>query len=432
MRPSVSHWLGLAAVVLSAHFTGTVSQTPATPFDSVATTTYDVAGVRVIHRVVPTSGVVAVRLLLLGGTRQLTPETEGIEALLLEAAAAETQRAMALAGARAFVEPAADWTATGFVALRSAFADAWSIFADWFEHIPPANGAIERARNSLLSDARRRASHPDLRIHTIARLVAFRDHPYALSPQGTERALSALTAQDLERYARGHLVRSRLLLVIVGNVPRSIVEPLVASTLGQLPLGSYSWTPPPPIPVRESSWLAEHRQLPTNYILGYFIGPEPTHPDYYAFRIATELLSSRLNRVIRMRRSLSYAAYAAFLDRAIPVGGVYASTPDPAEVYDLMAGQIINLRQFDLSYRALRDFVDQFTFDQVAEQMSIEMQAEALSRSALYFGDFRMADEGWKQLRRVSARAVRLAVEKYVTNLQLAYLGDTTLMSGKW
>jgi len=143
-------------------------------------------------------------------------------------------------------------------------------------------------------------------------------------------------------------------------------------------------------------------------------------------------LSSRLNRVIRMRRSLSYAAYAAFLDRAIPVGGVYASTPDPAEVYDLMAGQIINLRQFDLSYRALRDFVDQFTFDQVAEQMSIEMQAEALSRSALYFGDFRMADEGWKELRRVSARAVRLAVEKYVTNLQLAYLGDTTLMSGKW
>jgi len=432
MRPSVLHLLGLAAVVLSTHFTGAVSQAPVTRIDSVATTSYDVAGVRVIHRVVPTSGVVAARLLLLGGTRQLTPETEGIEALLLEAAAAETQRAMALAGARAFVEPAADWTATGFVTLRSAFADAWSIFADWFEHIPPADTAIERARNALLSNARRHASHPDLRIHTIARLVAFKGHPYALSPLGTEQALLALTAQDLERYARGHLVRSRLLLVIVGNVPRSIVEPLVAKTLGQLPLGSYSWTPPPPIPVHESSWLAEHRQLPTNYILGYFIGPEPTHPDYYAFRIATELLSSRLDRVIRARRSLSYAAYAPFLDRAIPIGGVYASTPDPAEVYDLMVGQIINLRQFELPYGTLRDFVDQFAFDRVAEQMSTEMQAESLGRAALYFGDFRMADEGWKALRRVSAKRVRQAVEKYVNNLRLAYLGDTTLMSGKW
>ena len=51
------------------------------------TASYQVSGVRVIQRVNPATDVVAVRLYLLGGTRQLTERTAGIEALFLRAAA---------------------------------------------------------------------------------------------------------------------------------------------------------------------------------------------------------------------------------------------------------------------------------------------------------------------------------------------------------
>lgn len=411
---------------------GAVSPAARAGTDSATTAVYDAAGIRVIHRFTPASEIVAVRLFLLGGTRQLTPATEGIEALLLTAAVSETQRTLARTGARSLVEPGPDWTATGFVALRRDFATAWSVFAGWFEPVPRADSAIDRARNLLLSAARRRSSHPDLRIQAIARRVAFRDHPYALDPEGTEQSLAVLTAFDLERYAAEHFVRSRLLLVIVGGVRRADVESLVQGTLGRLPVGTYSWTPPPPVPDGQTAWLVEHRPLATNYILGYFVGPEPTHADYYAFQVATQLLSSRLHHVVRNERSLSYAAYAPFLDRAIPVGGIYASSPAPSEVYRLMFEQIGELRSRALPGYVLRDFLDQFTLDRVAEQMTNEVQAEALGRAALYFGDFRMADDGWQNLRRVRPTAVRRAAEKYMRNLRLAYLGDTTLMSGKW
>src|SRR5687768_10634306 len=48
------------------------------------TTSYEVAGIRVIHRFVTANEVVAANVYLLGGTRQLTPSNAGIEQLLLE------------------------------------------------------------------------------------------------------------------------------------------------------------------------------------------------------------------------------------------------------------------------------------------------------------------------------------------------------------
>lgn len=433
MRPRAGKPLALCVLVLLAAGGGARAGSPAALLiaDSVTTVEYDVAGVRVIHRIAATSDLVAVRLHLLGGTRQLTRATEGIEALLLEAAQSETQRAMALTGAQSFVDPGPDWTATGFVALRQDFAAAWPVFASWLDGVP-GDTAVRLAKNFLLSAARRRSSHPDLRIQTIARLTAFRGHPYALDPEGTEQSLPTLSARHFEPYVREQFVRSRLLLVVVGNVSRAEVEPLVESTLGRLPAGAYTWTLPPPVPFREMSWLTEHRPLPTNYILGYFMGPEPTHADYYAFQVATQLLSSRLFRAIRTRRSLSYAAYAPFMDQAIPVGGIYASSTAPSQVYEVMLAQITELASDALPPRILRDFLDQFTLDRLAEQMTHEVQAERLGRAALLFGDFRMADDGWKKLRQVRPRDILRAAEKYMRNPQLAYLGDTTLMAGRW
>jgi zinc protease len=294
------------------------------------------------------------------------------------------------------------------------------------------DSAIQRGRNLLLSAARRRQTHPDLRIHHIALLAAFPDHPYGLDPEGTEQSLAALTAEDLERYRAEQFVQSRMLLVVVGDVARAEVESLVVGSLGRLPVGAYAWAPPPAAPKQDAAWLTEHRPLSTNYILGYFHGPQPTDDDYFAFQIATALLSGRLGLAVREQRSLSYAAFAPFLDRARPAGGMYASTAEPGQVFSLMLREIGLLRSTELAPYALRDFQSQFTLDRLGEQMTNESQAEALGRAAVYFGDFRMADESWERFRRVRAWQVRRTADRYMRDFRLAYLGDTTLMSGKW
>jgi zinc protease len=426
-------WLLLVPFALVAAGAGSrigmAADVPAS--DSVTTEAYEAAGVKVIHRITPASEIVAVRLYLLGGSRQLTEGTEGIESLLLRANGNGTRRAMALTGAQAYLDSGLDWTVAGFTALTRDVPAAWDVFATPFLTVP-TDSAIDRARDLLLSAARRRYSHPDLRVDALARSMAFRDHPYALDPQGTEQTLSALTTEDLRRYAHDQFVRSRMLLVIVGNVSRGQVESMLQHTLGRLPMGTYVWEPPPEIPKHPPTWLKEHRPLPTNYILGYFVGPMPTDGDYFAFQVATQLLSSQLNRAVRDERSLSYAAYAPFLDRAIPVGGIYASTPAPSDVWRIMRQEIAQLSSLNVPQSALRGFLDQFTLDRLAQQMTNDGQADALGRAQLYFGDYTMADESWKKLRQVRISSIRRIVRDYMVNLRLAYLGDTTLMSGSW
>jgi len=60
------------------------SRTKAALHDSL-TTSYEVGGIRVIHRLTPANDVVAANIYLLGGVRQVTDQDAGVEALLLEA-----------------------------------------------------------------------------------------------------------------------------------------------------------------------------------------------------------------------------------------------------------------------------------------------------------------------------------------------------------
>src|SRR3989442_6277657 len=84
------------------------------PSGSVAdtlTTAYDVAGIRVLQRRTESSDIVAVRLYLLGGTRQITERTAGIEPLMLRAAAYHGGQAVDRTGSDVRLEPEADLAA---------------------------------------------------------------------------------------------------------------------------------------------------------------------------------------------------------------------------------------------------------------------------------------------------------------------------------
>src|SRR4029079_10802143 len=96
-----------------------------------------------------------------------------------------------------------------------------------------------------------------------------------------------------------------MLLVVVGNVDRAHIERLVSQSIGQLPRGSYKWTAPPRVPESQTSVVIERRQLPTNYILGYYSGPLASGADYQALRVATSVLTGRMFAEIRTTQNLT-------------------------------------------------------------------------------------------------------------------------------
>ena len=186
------------------------------------------------------------------------------------------------------------------------------------------------------------------------------------------------------------------------------------------------------LPPHEREWVKEHRRLATNYILGYFVGPPSEEREYFDFQLATELLSALIANSVRGQQSLSYAAYAPFHGYAIPVGGIYASTPAPNPTYHTMLKQIELIQSLEIPAYFLREFKDGFVLARLAEQMTNAGQAEALGRAAVYFGDYRMADGVWDRLASVRPSRLRRAAERYMRDLRLVYLGDTTHMLGGW
>jgi zinc protease len=307
--------------------------------------------------------------------------------------------------------------------LRGALDSSWAIFADRIvaPRLEPADVEIVRAQ--LLTAARQRRDQPDAEVTHIADSLAFSGHPYALDPEGTEESLAGTTAAQLRQYLAAQMVTSRMLLVVVGNVDRPAVERLVRGTLGQLPAGRYTWTPPAPPPARRAIALVR-RDLPTNYILAYYAGPPANHPDYAALRVASAVLSGSLFSEIRSRRNLTYAVDAPFIERAIATGGLYVTTVSPDTTLALMRRELNLLKTELLDRQALQRLVQRFITDYYLRNETNADQANALARAELYEGDYRAASRLVDRLRQVTPEDVRRVARRYMRDFQFAYVGD--------
>lgn len=408
------------------------SQTPADIGDDTATTQFDIDGVRVILRRNTANDVVAANLFLLGGAQQLTPATQGIESFLLEASergtaryrGEATRRRLAELGSTIVIEPEADFTVFGLRAIRSTFDSSWAVLADRLIEPTLDPAQVELVRTQLVNGLRQAESSPDEAVREIADSLVFTGHPYGLDPQGTPETIAAITPAQLRAYHDSAMVKSRMLLVIVGNVERARVERLVRATLGRLPAGGYKWTPPRDVPRVTTAYAVDRRALPTNYVLGYYVGPRAGTRDYTALRLATAVLSGRFFTEIRSKRNLSYAADAPFVERAIATGGLYVTTVDPDAALSIMHSEIQRLQTETIAPDALDRLVEQFITDYFLKNETNGDQATFLARAALYDGDYREADSFVQELHRITPDDIRHAAQRYMHDIRFAYVGD--------
>lgn len=399
---------------------------------STITTSFDVGGVRVILRQISGNDVVAANLYLLGGTRQVTMATSGIEPFLLEVSERGTQkyardrlrRTMSQLGTEIVVAPSYDWTVFGIRSTTEAFDSTWAVFADRLSHPTLAKSEMSLVRNQFLSAVRQRRDDPDASAEFLADSVAFVGHPYSIPVGGTEASIAGFDSATLRNYSRSQMVTSRMLLVVVGDIDRAHVEKLVRQSLGTLPHGSYQWTLPARIPELPTAVAIERRTLPTNYILGYYSGPLADSRDYQTLRIATSVLTGRMFAEIRTRQNLTYDVHAPFLDRAATAGGLYVSTVSPDTTLKLMRAAISDLETGLLDRTGLEQLEQQFITEYFLDNETNAAQADFIARSELYQGDYRAADRFVSDLRKVTPEEVQRAARTYMKGFRFAYVGD--------
>jgi zinc protease len=395
-------------------------------------TEFDVNGLKVLVKRREGSQTVAAALFVRGGVRNVTPETAGVESLMLDMATESTasfprerlRRELARTGTVLSGGANRDYSGLTLGSTRQYFDRAWEIFTDAALNPSFAADDFERVKQQELIALSDDEDTPDSYLHVLTDRQIYAGHPYLSDPHGTLDSMRRLTVDDVKQYHQKVMQTSRLLLVVVGDIDPKTLQAKVAGSFGKLPRGAYKDVPMPQLSFSAPTVTVTARDLPTNYVRGVYAAPPITSADIYPMRVATTILRERFFTEIRVRRSLSYAP-DAFLDSlGANTGGLYFTAVDANQTAQVMLGEIARLQKELIRRDEITAVAQQFLTTYYMGQERNAAQTGELAEYELIGGGWRKSAEVLDQLRAVTPEDVRRVANTYMRNIQFIVLGN--------
>jgi zinc protease len=194
--------------------------------------------------------------------------------------------------------------------------------------------AIDRVREQVLSNLRSDEKDPDTLASRSFYQLAFGDHPYGSTGDGTIETVTALTRDDIIAAHKGALARDRIHVAAAGDITAEDLGALLDTLFGDLPATGT------PLPTR-APWALEPGvnvidfPTPQSTVLFGHIGIPREDPDFFAAFILNEALgggrfTARLMSEIREKRGLTYGigSYLVTLDHAEMYLGQFSASND--------------------------------------------------------------------------------------------------------
>jgi len=407
-------------------------------------TEFDVNGLKVLVKRREGSATVVAGLFLRGGSRNITAENAGVEALMLDVATEASasfprerlRRELSRIGTSLSYGINYDYSVLSLGSTRQHFDRSWEIFTDAALRPGFAPDDFARVKNRLVVSRSDDEDTPESFLQVLQSRVAYAGHPYLNDPRGTAASVGRLTVEDVRRFHQQMMQTSRLLLVVVGDVEPEQVRGKVESSFGKLPRGDYRPTPVPALSFETSTLEVAARELPTNYVQGVFAAPPLANPDYYPMQVASAILQNRVFVEVRARRNLSYAPDAFLRDQGANVGGISVSSTDANLSVRLMLGEITRLQNEMVSRDDLVGVTQHYLTRHYLGQETNAAQAGELAKYELLGGGWRNASEFIERLRAVTPEDVRRVAQTYMRNIRFVYLGnpqtvDRTIYTGQ-
>jgi zinc protease len=194
--------------------------------------------------------------------------------------------------------------------------------------------AVDRVREQVLSNLRSNEKDPDTLASEAFNALAFGDHPYGSSGDGTTATVTALTRDDILAAHKGALARDRIYVAAAGDITAAELGTLLDTLLGDLPATGA------PMPARADWLLAPGVTVidfptPQSTVLFGHAGIARDDPDFFAAFILNEVMgggrfTARLMSEIREARGLTYGigTYLATLDHSEMVLGQFSASND--------------------------------------------------------------------------------------------------------
>jgi zinc protease len=395
-------------------------------------TEYDVNGLKVLIKRRPGSLTVAAGLFLQGGSRNITAENAGIEALMLEAATESSmkfprdrmRRELSRMGTVISAGASRDFSALALTSTRQQFDRSWEIFTDVALNPSFVPDEVKLLQNRLVVALSDDTDDPDSFLQLLQERKTYTGHPYMNRPEGTAETMGRLKVEDLRKYHKQMMQTSRLLLVIVGDLDPAQLKKRISLSFGKLPRGNYKPQPLPQLSFSSPSVEITPRELPTNYIQGIYTAPPLTSSDIYPMRIAASILRDRVFEEVRVRRNLSYAPSAFLSSQGANVGGIYVTAVDANQAVSVMMAEIARLQRELITESDITSSVAQFLTTYYLGQETNAAQLKELAMYELNAGGWKKSAEFIEKLKAVTPEDVQRVARTYMRNLQFVVVGN--------
>ncbi len=320
-----------------------------------------------------------------------------------------------------------DFSVLTMRSIREHFDTTWKYFAE--KITKPTVDQTEYnnlLRNALIGLQSGRNS-PESVGRIIGDSLFYLGHPYGL--RLTKEGLNASTPESILNHYKNLMQKSRLLLVVVGNVSRKELEKKMdAGGFNQLPQGNFEM-PELPIPVASqkpgASFPAFDRKLPTKYVKGYFRIPSKGSPDYYPYVRLRNFFGGFLFQHLRVQTNLSYAPDLNDNDGRESMAVISFETAHVDSAIRIIQKDIEFFQNNTLLESAIKGGVAKYTTNTFMKQESTPEVAGNLGMAELLTGSWKNAFVSYDKLSGVKPEDIQRVARTYLKNINWVVVGDT-------
>jgi zinc protease len=170
--------------------------------------------------------------------------------------------------------------------------------------------AVERVRGQVLANIRSDAKDPGALAGRKLRAIAFGDHPYGSSGDGTLESVGALTRDDIVAAHQGAVARDRIYVAAAGDVTADELGKMLDALLGGLPATGAPMPDRAPLKLTGGITVTDFPG-PQSTVIFAQPGIKQDDPDYFAATLLNEIMgggqfSARLMTEVREKRGLTY------------------------------------------------------------------------------------------------------------------------------
>ncbi len=384
--------------------------------------------------------IVVIQTILKGGVQNYPADKAGIESLAMSALTEcgttnddknSFKNKLDKVSAQVYGSTGMDYASFVMNCIKSDFDVVWPLYAGALTTPRFDAKEFDRIKQDAINNLNAQASQPDYAISKLAKETAFAGKNYAKSPDGTEATVSKLTAEETKDYYQSILTRSRMIMVVVGEIDSSVLKEKISSMLSAVPQGKPFTLDKESYVPGQNTFISQKKELATNYIQGVTGAPLPGTKDYNAFVLAMRIFYDKQFLEVRTNNGLSYAPQTYFDGGLSPSSNIVVSTTEPNKYIGVLTKLVDKTKKQGFTPEEVKNMKTTYITSFYYKQETNNAQASSLASNEVLHNNWRRSVTLNDDLKKVTPADVSKAFDKYMSKITWVYQGDPAKANAK-